>query len=74
MSKIRCISETPEVTMIFEELMKVKPNNINFSKALSIAAKEYIERNSGRVISTDECLKEYLSADVFSVFLSGLLP
>ena len=57
MSRIRCISETPEVTMIFEELMKVKPNNINFSKALSIAAKEYIERNSGKVIRTDESIK-----------------
>ena len=57
MSKIRCISETPEVSKIFEELMRIKPSNINFSKALSIAAQEYIERNNGKTIKVDNSIK-----------------
>ena len=63
MSKIRCISETPEVTKIFEELLRVKPSNINFSKVLSIAAQEYIERNNGKVIKTDESIKLFDKMD-----------
>ena len=63
MSKIRCISETPEVSKIFEELMRIKPSNINFSKALSIAVQEYIERNSGKVIKTDESIKLFDKID-----------
>ena len=52
MAKIRAISETPEVSKIFEELLRIKPDDICFSKMLALTAQEYIERNNGKVILT----------------------
>ena len=43
MSKIRCISETEEVTKLFRELDKVaKVEGVSFSKMLSICVKVYL--------------------------------
>jgi len=63
MAKIRAISETPEVSKIFEELLRIKPDDICFSKMLALTAQEYIERNNGKTIKSDESIKLFDKMD-----------
>ena len=64
MSKIRCISETEEVTKLFKELEKLaKDTNTSLSKMLALTAQEYIERNNGKVIKTNEDIKLFDKMD-----------
>lgn len=45
MVKTRCISSSDDCERIFQLFLKTKPSDLSFSKALAVAAQEYINNH-----------------------------
>lgn len=65
MTKIRCISVPDDCDRVIQLLMKVKPHDISLSKALVIAAQEYIDNHK----KDNSKIEDFVNKDV-----SGLTP
>lgn len=65
MTKIRCISSPDDCDIVFDILSKIKPYDISFSKAIAIAAQEYINNHK----KDNTKISDFISKD-----MSSLLP
>ena len=62
MTKIRSISSPDDCDRIFELLSKTKPHDISFSRALAIAAQEYIDNHK----KDNTKISDFVSRDMSS--------